>query len=109
MKKFLDENFLLKTKTAQQQQETDVSQIMLEYTADRKISINKSDVTMAELEGRLRSIYETRKVKTMFIAGAETLRYKDIIEVIDAARGAGVEKVGIVTANMRRAAGAKTN
>src|SRR5206468_1597552 len=105
----VDINLPAETKTAQQQQETDVSQIMLEYTADRKISINKSDVTMAELESRLRSIYETRKVKTMFIAGAETLRYKDIIEVIDAARGAGVEKVGIVTANMRRAAGAKTN
>jgi biopolymer transport protein ExbD/biopolymer transport protein TolR len=82
---------------------------MLEYTADRKISINKTDVTVAELEGRLRTIYESRKDKKMFIAGAETLRYKDIIEVIDAAKGAGVEKVGIVTANMRRAAGAKTN
>ena len=59
----------------------------------------------AELESRLRTIYETRKDKTMFIAGAETLRYKDIVEVIDAAKGAGVEKVGIVTAAMRRAAG----
>jgi len=29
--------------------------------------------------------------------------------VIDAAKGAGVEKVGIVTAAMRRAGGAKTN
>src|SRR5438045_5989051 len=63
----VDINLPAETKTAQQQQETDVSQIMLEYTADRKISINKSDVTMGELEGRLRSIYETRKVKTMFI------------------------------------------
>ena len=105
----VDINLPAETKTAQQQQESDISQIMLEYTADRHISINKSDVTLAELESRLRSIYETRKVKTMFIAGAETLRYKDIVEVIDAAKGAGVEKVGIVTANMRRAAGAKTN
>ena len=45
----------------------------------------------------------------MFIAGAETLRYKDIIEVIDAAKGAGVEKVGIVTAGMKRAAGVASN
>ena len=30
----------------------------------------------------------------MFIMGAETLRYSDIVEVIDAAKGAGVEKVG---------------
>jgi biopolymer transport protein ExbD len=105
----VDINLPAETKTAQQQQETDISQIMLEYTADRKISINREDVTLQELESRLRAIYETRKVKTMFIAGAETLRYRDIVEVIDAARGAGVEKVGIVTAAMRRAAGVQTN
>lgn len=105
----VDINLPAETKTAQQQQETDVSQIMLEYTADRHISVNHEDVPMAELESRLRTIYETRKVKTMFIAGAETLRYKDIVEVIDAARGAGVEKVGIVTAAMRRAAGVQAS
>jgi biopolymer transport protein ExbD len=38
--------------------------------------------------------------------GAGNLRYGDIVEVIDAAKGAGVEKVGIVTEGMRRAAGA---
>ena len=32
----------------------------------------------------------------------------DIVAVIDAAKGAGVEKVGIVTEAMRRAAGAGT-
>jgi biopolymer transport protein ExbD len=42
----------------------------------------------------------------MFIAGAGTLRYGDIVFVIDAAKGAGVEKVGIVTEGMRRAAAA---
>ena len=42
--------------------------------------------------------------KTMFIMGAGTLRYGDIVEVIDAAKGAGVEKVGIVTEGMRKAA-----
>ena len=64
------------------------------------------DVTVQELESRLRNIFETRKDKTMFIAGAGALRYGDIVEVIDAAKGAGVEKVGIVTEAMRRAAGA---
>ena len=44
----------------------------------------------------------------MFIMGAGTLPYGSIVEVIDAAKGAGVEKVGIVTEGMRRAAGAQT-
>ena len=101
----VDINLPAETKTAQQQQDVDVSQIMLNYTADRKISVNKQDVTIAELEGRLRTIYESRKDKTMFIAGDESLRYRDIVEVIDAAKGAGVEKVGIVTEGMRRGEG----
>jgi biopolymer transport protein ExbD len=84
----------------------DISQIVLNYTADKKISVNNNDVTIQQLEERLRNIFEQRKDKTMFIMGAGTLRYKDIIDVIDAARGAGVEKVGIVTEGMRRAGGA---
>jgi biopolymer transport protein ExbD len=87
----------------------DVNQIVLEYTADMRIAINKQDVSIQALEGRLRNIFEQRNDKTMFIVGAGTLKYKDIMEVIDAARGGGVEKVGIVTEGMRRAAGAGSN
>jgi biopolymer transport protein ExbD len=101
--KGLDVNLPAETKSANQTQ-VDVSQIVVNYTADRNISINNNDVTIQELEERLRSIYEERKDKTMFIMGAGTLRYGDIVEVIDAAKGAGVEKVGIVTDGMRKAA-----
>jgi biopolymer transport protein ExbD len=84
----------------------DLSQIVLDYSADKRISLNHEDVKIAELETRLRTIYEQRKDKTMFIIGAGTLPYRDIVEVIDAAKGAGVEKVGIVTEGMRKAGGA---
>jgi biopolymer transport protein ExbD len=83
---------------------TDLSQIVLEYTFDKKISVNKQDVTPQELPERLRTIFEERKDKTMFIVGDGNLRYGDIVYVIDSAKGAGVEKVGIVTEGMRRAA-----
>jgi biopolymer transport protein ExbD len=99
----LDVNLPAETKTPDQPQ-PDVSQIVLEYSADKRISVNKQDVTVRELEERLRTIFEQRKDKTMFIAGAPNLRYGDIVEVIDAAKGAGVEKVGIVTEGMRKAA-----
>jgi biopolymer transport protein ExbD len=92
----------------QDQQQPDISQIVLNYSADKKISVNNQDVTVQELEERLRGIFEQRKEKTMFIIGAANLRYGDIIEVIDAAKGAGVEKVGIVTEGMRRSAGVQT-
>jgi len=87
----------------------EISQIVLNYTADKRISVNNNDVTVAELETRLRNIFDQRKDKTMFIMGAGTLRYKDIVDVIDAAKGAGVEKVGIVTEGMRKAGGGGGN
>jgi biopolymer transport protein ExbD len=86
----------------------DISQIVLTFEADKRISLNKTDVTLQELETRLRNIYDQRKDKTMFLIAAGTLRYKDIVDVIDAAKGAGVEKVGIVTEGMRKAGGAST-
>jgi biopolymer transport protein TolR len=57
---------------------------------------------MSDLEARLREIYASRRDKTMFIAGAPSLAYKRIIEVIDAAKGAGVQRVGVVTERMRK-------
>ena len=104
----VDINLPAETKTATQQQESTVSQIMLTFDADKRVSVNNSDVPLAELEKRLRDIFEPRRDKTLFLAGAGTLRYGDIIQVIDAAKGAGVEKVGIVTEAMRRAGGAST-
>jgi biopolymer transport protein ExbD len=97
----------LPAETQQPKQATpDVSQIVLNYTADKKISINNKDVALRDLQDFLRMTFEERKEKTMFIMGAGTLRYGEIVEVIDVAKGAGVEKVGIVTEGMRRAAGA---
>jgi biopolymer transport protein ExbD len=98
--KGLDINLPLETKAPDQQ--TPSEQIMLEFNADRSMAVNKQPVALDSLEEYLRGVFETRKDKTMFIAGAGTLRYGDIIEVIDAAKGAGVEKVGIVTERMRR-------
>jgi biopolymer transport protein ExbD len=81
---------------------TDSQQIVLEYNADRSIAVNKQPVSLQELQERLRTVFETRREKTMFIVGDPSLRYGEIIAVIDAAKGAGVEKVGIVTEGMRR-------
>ncbi len=82
-----------------------VGQIVLNYSADRQITVNSEPIQLNALEDRLRELFEDRREKTMFIMGAGTLRYGEIISVIDAAKGAGVEKVGIVTEGMRRAAG----
>jgi biopolymer transport protein ExbD len=98
--KGVDVNLPLETK--QNTAPVDTSQIVLDITADRTITVNKQVIPLSTLPDFLRTTFESRKEKTMFIIGDGTLRYADIIAVIDAAKGAGVDKVGIVTDGMRK-------
>ena len=79
--------------------------IVIEYNADRQLSINHQPVLMADLESTLRNVFDTRMDKTLFITASGTLKYGEVMSVIDAAKGAGVQRVGIVTEGMRQAAG----
>ncbi len=82
----------------------DLSQIVIDYSADHVVTVNKQVVAIDALQEHLRTLYETRKEKTIFIIGDGSVPYGEIIQIIDAAQGAGVTKVGIVTDGMRKAA-----
>src|SRR5262249_23187910 len=77
------------------------TQVVAEYTADRKLTVNKVTLSMADLPAYLRNLFDGRADKTLFIVGAPTVKYSEIVEIIDAAVGAGA-KVGIVTEGMRQ-------
>jgi biopolymer transport protein ExbD len=100
--KGLDVNLPAETAPAQPTQV--LSQIVLEYTNDKVISINKQPVTREDLPRKLEDVFNERREKTLFIVADGLLPYSEIIYVIDSAKGAGVEKVGIVTEGMRKAA-----
>ena len=91
----------LPLETSNQPTHPDPNQVVVEYTADHQLTVNKQPQTMASLEDFLRNTFESRREKTLFIIGAGALRYGEIIQIIDAANGAGVTKVGIVTEAMR--------
>jgi len=76
-------------------------QIVLEYTRDKRISINKQEVELQDLESRLTEVYENRRDRTIYLMADGGLRYGEIVRVIDSAKGAGVDRVGIVTRRMR--------
>ena len=78
-----------------------VTHIVLQYTADRQLSINHQPVTPEALQARLRTLFQDRRDKTLFIHGAPVLRYGEIVTVVDAAKGAGVDRVGIITPELK--------
>ena len=70
------------------------------------LTVNKSPVgTMEELEQRLRDIYQTRSDKTIFVRASGEIPYGRVVEAMDAARGAGVERIGIISEKMIEDAG----
>jgi len=81
-----------------------LSQIVAEVTADHRISVNHQEIQLAQAGEHFRTLFEARKEKTLFVIGAGSVRYGEVMAVIDAAMGAGVTKVGIVTDGMRREA-----
>jgi len=99
----VDINLPLETNKSAAAAET-LGQVVVEYTADRRLTINKQEVSLAMAPSRFVEVFRDRREKTLFLIGAGTVRYGEIVAVIDAAVGAGVEKVGIVTDGMRREA-----
>jgi biopolymer transport protein TolR len=81
------------------------SQVIAEYTADHKINVNKVSVSITDLPGHLRNLFEGRTDKVLFVIGAPTLTYGEMMSIIDAAVGAGA-KVAVVTEGTLREAAA---
>jgi biopolymer transport protein ExbD len=93
-----DINLPLETKTTSAPQ--DNTQVLIEYSADRRVTINRQAVPLEGLGERLRSLFDARKDKTVFLYGDGTLRYGEVIAVIDTAMSLGL-RVGIVTDGMK--------
>jgi biopolymer transport protein TolR len=69
---------------------------------DPGLKINQEDVNWSTVQGRLSDIYKTRAEKVMFVKGDNNIPFADVANVIDLAHGAGVEKVGLITAKIEQ-------
>ncbi len=82
--------------TREQQEDAGESdQIVLEILANGALAINNEPVSEAALDGRLHSIYDDRPAKLMFLKPARNRKYQEIMRVMDIARGAGVQVIGL--------------
>jgi biopolymer transport protein ExbD len=70
--------------------------IVLTVNKDATVLINQTSVEIKVLGDELRRIYSSRQDKTIFIRAYAKLPYSRVIEVIDIAKGAGVEVLGII-------------
>lgn len=78
-----------------QTQSTQSNSIVLEIKGDGTIAINTQPVDRNSLSARLHEIYDARGDKLLFIKADNNRPYREVINVIDVARGAGVKVFGL--------------
>ena len=71
--------------------------IVVSIDASRQVKINQDAVDIRQLGSRLEDIFKTRSDRVMFVKGDPTLSFSDVAEIIDIAKGAGLDKIGLVT------------
>ena len=70
--------------------------IVLTLEHDMSIKINALQVSRDMLENELRNIYQTRTDKTIFIRADESIKYGEVLKIIDVAKGAGIDVLGVI-------------
>jgi biopolymer transport protein TolR len=71
--------------------------VVVSIDAQRQVKINQDPVDIRMLGSRLEDIFKTRNERIMFVRGDPTLPFAEVAEIIDIAKGAGIDKIGLIT------------
>ena len=77
--------------------------VVVSITADGALMINRDPAAWNTLESQLFEVFKTRAERVMFVRGAPSLDYGDVARVIDIGKGAGVDKIGLITEDLDQA------
>jgi biopolymer transport protein TolR len=88
----------------QPEQQSPSNQIVLALE-EGGITVNKAPVSMEDLEGKLKDIFQARSDKTVFVRATGAVPYGRVVQAMDVAKGAGVERIGIISEKMIEEAG----
>ena len=75
----------------------ETSQVTLIAAADGTLLLNEQPITAEGLDAALHDLYAARPDKTIFLEADRSLPYSRVVDLMDACRAAGVERIGVVT------------
>ena len=84
----------------QQQPQTMQKTIVVQILDTGKLKINEEDATWDSLGPRLSDVFKERAEKVAFVKGDDAVRFADVARAIDIMRTSGIDKVGLITANL---------
>ncbi|MBI1941938.1 MAG: biopolymer transporter ExbD [Acidobacteria bacterium] len=71
--------------------------IVVSIDAERRLTVNQDPVDLRTLGPRLEEIFKTRSERVMFVKGDPILPFGEVAQVVDIAKGAGIDKIGLIT------------
>ncbi len=71
--------------------------VVIIINKDRSMMLNTEPITEAQLGARLEDIFKTRAERVVFVKGDPDLDFASVAKAIDIAKGAGLDKVGLMT------------
>jgi len=84
----------------QKPNQSDQRTVVIVIDKDHKYSINNEDTDENKMGPRLEEIFKTRAERVVFVKGDKDLEYQWVAKAIDIAHGAGIDKVGLMTAKV---------
>jgi len=84
----------------QPQNQADQRTVVIVINRDKSIMINQEATDEQKLGPRLEEIFKTRAERVVFVKGDADLEYQYVAKAIDIAHGAGIDKVGLMTAKV---------
>jgi biopolymer transport protein TolR len=75
--------------------------IIIQVPSSGNLLINQDKISWDGLGPRLENIFKQRAEKAAFVKGDDSVQFADVARAIDIMRGAGVENVGLITANIQ--------
>jgi biopolymer transport protein ExbD len=73
-------------------------QLILELNADGSYALNQTAIALPNVPARLRELFGDGTRKVLYVRAAPQRRYREVIDMVDMARGAGVPIVGYMPA-----------
>lgn len=80
----------------------DVRTVVVTVNKDKTILINQEESNYEKLGARLEEIFKTRAERVIFVKGDPDVEFQYVARAIDIAKGAGLDKVGLMTPKMEQ-------
>jgi biopolymer transport protein TolR len=71
--------------------------VVIIINKDKSMMLNTEPVLEANLSNRLMEVFKTRAERVVFVKGDPDLEFMTVAKAIDIAKGAGIDKVGLMT------------